>query len=423
MLFLPCLQAVHCMNTTPPPSATLPESEDELNLQDVVDFVAQHWQKMATGAAAGLVLGLAGWFFLGRYSAESILINNEVEAQAVVGQPLADKAKTRAMSFLAWRSVSRSLPGLASQWVEEGRVDEDSMGQMRAMADPAWWNTSVKPTFSLTKADAKDLAAISKSMQESGSADILNWVVTTKGKTEEQAERNAKVATDFIMQGAAYLSVREILSGYESQVLTAESDLQKKVSDTEVELKFLRARAQNMESLRQKFPGNSSGSQQVVDLRDSNAKFMPIVTQIVAVQSDIHDAQERLERLQDKLQQSQLLRQFLDKTRDKTAQVGNGLQWIDELLQTLVTLRAQASADDANAQLVLNTVQADLVRVRTHFTKGLETRLAPSVTSPALLPPLAGGFVAGGGLTLLWLLLQTALAALRKRKAAGLSAV
>ena len=397
----------------------MPEGDDELSLQDVVDFVAQHWRKIVAGAVAGLVLGLTGWFVLGRYSAESILINNEAEAQPVAGQALGDTPKTRAMSFLAWRSLSRSLPGLASQWVEEGQVADEDLRQMRAMADPAWWNTGVKPTFSLTKADAKDLAAISKSMQESGSADILNWVVTTRGKSDEQAERNAKVATDFIMQGAAYLSVREILSGYESQVLTAESELQKKVSDTEVELKFLRARAQNMEALRQKFPGNSSGSQQVVDLRDSNAKFMPIVTQIVAVQSDIHEAQERLERMNDKLEQSRLLREFLDKTRDKTAQARNGLQWIDQLLETLTTMRAQASADDANTQLVLNTVQADLVRVRTHFTKGLETRLAPSVTPQALLPPLAGGFVGGGVLTVLWLLLQTALAALRKRKAVG----
>lgn len=397
------------MNTSSHPPTLPNDSTDELSLQDVVDFVAMHWQKLLLGAAAGLVLGLAGWFFLGRYSAESILINNEVGASA-------DKGSSRAMSFLAWRGVSRSLPGLASQWVQEGRVDEASMGQMRAMANPVWWNTGVKPTFSLTKADAKNLAAISKSMQESGSADILNWVVTTKGKTEEQAARNAQVATDFIMQGSAYLSVREVLSGYESQVLTAESELQKKVSDTEVELRFLRARAQNMEALRQKFPGNSSGSQQVVDLRDSNAKFMPIVTQIVAVQSDIHDAQERLERMNDQLERSRLLRQFLDKTRDKTAEVSNGLQWIDQLLQNVETLRAQANADDTNAQLVLNTVQADLVRVRTHFTKGLETRLAPSVTPPPLLPPLAGGFVAGGVVTLLWLLLQTALAALRKRK-------
>lgn len=416
MLFLPWFLFCLFMNSNLPTHTSLPEADDELNLQDVVDFVAQHWPKMVVGAAAGLILGLAGWFFLGRYSAESILINNEVDAQAVVGQPLANTAKTRAMSFLAWRSLSRSLPGLASQWVEEGRVDDENLRQIQAMADPTWWNTGVKPTFSLTKADAKDLAAISKSMQETGSADILNWVVTARGKTEEQAERNAIVATDFIMQGAAYLSVREILSGYESQVLTAESELQKKVSDTEVELKFLRARAQNMEALRQKFPGNSSGSQQVVDLRDSNAKFMPIVTQIVAVQSDIHEAQERLERMNDKLEQSRLLRQFLDKTRDMTAQAANGLQWIDQLLKTLDTLRAQASADNANAQLVLNTVQADLVRVRTHFTKGLETRLTPSVTPPALLPPLAGGSVGGATLTTLWLLVQAALGALRKRK-------
>jgi hypothetical protein len=399
---------------------TTPEEESELSLQDVVGFLAEHGRSLLMGAVAGLLVALSGWWALGKYSAESILINNEVEALLAPGQIKSDPNKTdlkpRAVSFLTWRSLSRSLPGLASQWVDEGRFQEAALPQMRTMANPQWWGSGVKPTFSLTKADTKDLAVLSKSMQESGSADILNWVVTARGKSPEQAQHNAQVATDFIMQGAAYLSVREILSGYESQMLTTESEQQKRVLDTEVELKYLRARASNLEALRKQFPGNAAGSQQVVDLRDSNAKYMPIVTQIIAVQAEIHEAQERLARMRDKLAQTAWMRRFVLQALASSAQARDGLSWIGQLLEMVSALRTQAPNDDANAQLVLNTVHADLVRTRTYFTKGLETRLAPSVTPPAVAPALGGGLAGGAVLTLLWLLLRKLLRSVRERQ-------
>jgi hypothetical protein len=168
--------------------------------------------------------------------------------------------------------------------------------------------------------------------------------------------------------------------------------------------------------LRKQFPGNAAGSQQVVDLRDSNAKYMPIVTQIVAVQSEIHEAQERLARMRDKLAQTAWMRRFVLQALASSAQARDGLSWIGQLLEMVSALRAQAPNDDANAQLVLNTVQADLVRTRTYFTKGLETRLAPSVTPPAVAPALGGGLVGGAVLTLLWLLLRKLLRSVRERQ-------
>jgi hypothetical protein len=297
-------------------------------------------------------------------------------------------------------------------------LPDEQRGQIKAMSNPAWWGSSVKPTFSLSKADAKELAVISKEMQESGSADILNLVVKTRGGSEAAAAANAKVATDFIMQGGAYLSVREAVNRYESQVLTVDSDLQKKITDREVELKFMRERAKQLEDLRTRFPGNVVvGSQQVVDLKDSNAKYMPISTQIVAVQSDINAAQEDLARMRDKLAQSALLRAFVTKAQEETGKLHNGFALIDQLLKIVDGLRTAASQDDENAQLVLNTLQADLVKARTFYTKGLEIRLAPSVTPPALALPLVGGLLLGGFAMLVFLLLRIALKALRAKQA------
>jgi rRNA-processing protein FCF1 len=388
------------------------------SLADVVDFLQDAWKTLLGGALAGLVLAVLGWLAVGKYTAESVMVNNKVSGNAITvgGKPVLDAS--RAIDLISWRSLSQSLPNLASELLDKGVVPEAERSQMGAMSNPAWWGSSVKPTFSLSKADAKELAVISKEMQESGSADILNLVVKTRGGSEAAAAANAKVATDFIMQGGAYLSVREAVNRYESQVLTVDSDLQKKITDREVELRFMRERAKRLEDLRTRFPGNVVvGSQQVVDLKDSNAKYMPISTQIVAVQSDINAAQEDLARMRDKLAQSALLRAFVTKAQEETGKLHNGFALIDQLLKIVDGLRTAASQDDENAQLVLNTLQADLVKARTFYTKGLEIRLAPSVTPPALALPLVGGLLLGGFAMLVFLLLRIALKALRAKQA------
>ena len=358
------------------------------------------------GGLAGLLLALASWFSLGQYTAESVLINNQVESQ------------TKAIDLISWRSMTRSLPGLASQLVSEGQVGAEQTSQMERMSNSEWWAKNVKPTFSLSKADTKELAALSKQMQEAGGADILNLVIQTTGKTQQEAAARGLVATNFITQGSAYLSVKETISGYESKVLTVNSNLQKKITDTEIELNFLRQRAEALEVLRQRFPANTPvANQQLVDLKDTNAKFMPISTQIVAVQSDINATLEQLQRMRDQLAQSELMRSFVQKAQQQTGQKQNGFELITALLQITSELRSTAKPDDMNAQVVLSNMEADLVKTRTFYSKGLEVRLAPTIKAPSLAMPLALGLMAGTLLMLVFLLLRTGLANLRAKKA------
>ena len=383
-----------------------PDDEWSIDLLDIVNFLVAQWQRLLMGGLAGLLLALASWFSLGQYTAESVLINNQVESQ------------TKAIDLISWRSMTRSLPGLASQLVSEGQVGAEQTSQMERMSNSEWWAKNVKPTFSLSKADTKELAALSKQMQEAGGADILNLVIQTTGKTQQEAAARGLVATNFITQGSAYLSVKETISGYESKVLTVNSNLQKKITDTEIELNFLRQRAEALEVLRQRFPANTPvANQQLVDLKDTNAKFMPISTQIVAVQSDINATLEQLQRMRDQLAQSELMRSFVQKAQQQTGQKQNGFELITALLQITTELRSTAKPDDMNAQVVLSNMEADLVKTRTFYSKGLEVRLAPTVKAPSLAMPLALGLMAGTLLMLVFLLLRTGLANLRAKKA------
>ena len=57
-----------------------PDDEWSIDLLDIVNFLVAQWQRLLMGGLAGLLLALASWFSLGQYTAESVLINNQVES-------------------------------------------------------------------------------------------------------------------------------------------------------------------------------------------------------------------------------------------------------------------------------------------------------------------------------------------------------
>jgi chromosome segregation ATPase len=241
-------------------------------------------------------------------------------------------------------------------------------------------------------------------MTDSGSDNIVNFVVSATAFSKDRAEQDVAIATRFMQQGVAYLSLQNMVSNYEAQVLNTESELRARITQVRIELKLLQERAKNLENLQRRFPANSaSGSQQVVDLADSNAKYMPISTQLVAVQSDINASEEQLTRMQDQLARIKVTSDFVTPALPLVAKEFNGLALVDQLLKIEADLRKTAPADDSNAQQALNTIQAQLISTKTFFSKGLESRLAPSVRKTfGVIPAAAIGLFLGLLLALAW---------------------
>ena len=382
--------------------ATEPSQNEEegIRLDEVIDFLSDHWKKAAIGAVAGAVLGVGGWSVLANYKAESVLINNG------------------AVSFMSWRALQKNLPILASQIVAAKQLKPGEEAQYGRLTSAVWWQKNVVPTYSLTKADTKDLATISKDLQESGGTNILNLVVTATGSSKEAAEANVDVSTRFIKEGLAYLSIKNLINGYESQVLNVDADLQKKILDAEVELKFMRERAKNLEALRQRFPQNAAvGSQQIVDLKDSSAKYMPISTQLVAINTDINNTVESLQRMRDQMAQMTVLKGFVAQALPLVAKDTNGLVLADALLKVEADMRQQLFPEDTNGLQMLNGIEATLVGFRTSFSKSLDTDLVPQVSRPGPVAPAAGGLLGGGALVFLMALSRKVLSGLKRRTA------
>ncbi|OWS70685.1 hypothetical protein [Polynucleobacter campilacus] len=374
----------------------LTQREAEISLLDIVNFVQESWKKLAIAAIVGAVLGLSGWFFLGSYQAEYVLLNNNNNN---------NNNNSYALDLVSWKAIQKSLPNLAAQIEDEGKAPEGQGSLYKALENEQWWQKNVIPSYALSKADTKDLAAISKDL-DLASTTILSLTIKADGSSKEKSIENVRAAAKFLRTGSAYLQLRNILNGYETETISTVADLQKRITTTEIEMGYQVQRAKALEDLHKRFPGGNNVSNQVVDPKDSGAKYLPLATQIIAVNNDINLSKEALQRYKDRLAQITQLKIFLDEAMPLTEKTFDGIVLGDELLAVETKMRAKMPKDDIKQQEVLDQLRTQLLSVKSRFTKSLDANTAPTSSKKGMIKTTAGGLAGAFFLMLLVLLGQ-----------------
>ncbi len=375
------------MQNSEPYNNDLSQNDSEISLNEIIGFFDDNWKKLALGGVLGALLGLSTWFILG-YKAELVITNNN------------------AIDFVSWRTLSKNLPILASDLVERGRLPNSEIAFYKKLSDPMWWNKNVLPTYTISKSDAKELAGISKELQDTAGTSITYLVINHYSFDKQEALDNVEKTNDFIRKACTYLTIKEMLNGYESEALALDADVQKKITTAEVELQYLSKKAANLEELRQRFPANVGANiQNIIDPKDAAAKYLPISTLLVAVNTDIFITKESLERLSDSLMRNLIIKQFVAQTRP-LLDSGNrdGLLLVDNLIKAQEDIRSKIQPNDIKNIKTANEIHASLISTKTRFSKFLESFLAPTAVRPSLSPSLIIGFFAGLFISLLAIL-------------------
>ena len=375
---------------------SISQNEGEISLLDIVNFLQDSWKKLAAASIVGAVLGLSGWFFLGSYSAEYVLLNNNNNN---------NNNNSYALDLVSWKMIQKSLPNLAAQIEDEGKAPQGQAQLYKSLASEQWWQKNVSPSYAISKADTKDLAGISKDL-DAASTTILSLTIAASGTTKEKSIENVRAAANFLRTGSAYLQLRNIVNSYESETIASVADLQKRITTTEIEMGYQVQRAKSLEDLHKRFPGGNNASNQVVDPKDSGAKYLPITTQIIAVNNDINQSKEALQRYQDRLAQIALMKTLIEQANPLFDKTFDGLALNSELLALEAQLRAKLTKNDLKQQEVLDQLRSQLLVVQARFTKGLEANTAPTSTKKGMIKTTAGGLAGAFFLMLLVLLGQ-----------------
>lgn len=394
--------------------------DDEINLWQIAEFLMNNAKLLLLGGIAGAVLGFGGWFALVPYKGELVvnveklgnaekLSNTEklglnVERLGNAEKPGNPRPR---IDYMTWRNLEQTLPLLALQIVESGKIkDETLLEDYKEFSKQKWWQQNVVPTYALTKADTKSLFVISKELQDAEANTILNFVISDQQGSKEGVLRRLNQSADFIQQGGAFLAISSLISRYELEFADIAS-MQQQIAQYEVELRFLRERAKKTEMLRVRFPQSKGiSSQQVLEIKDSNAKFMPIESQLIAVYSDIDKIEEQISRLTLAMSQLELKKQFVKLGAPLLNEGTNGLDLTERLVGIASNLQDNLKKGDQDSLLTLRSIHAELIAVRTRFGSGLTKNPITKPIKSGVLIPVVGGFMGAGFVMLMWLILR-----------------
>ncbi len=151
------------------------QPEPEISLGEIFAFFIDNWKKIALGSLLGSLLGVIGWFIFADYKAE-LVINNT----------------SKGVDFVSWRGLSKNFPGLAADLVEKQNITPIDIDLYKELSDSKWWSKNVLPTYTISKSDAKDLAGISKELQDSAGTSITNLIITYSSPDKQKALNSVK---------------------------------------------------------------------------------------------------------------------------------------------------------------------------------------------------------------------------------------
>jgi hypothetical protein len=376
------------------------DSDTEISMADIVEFIQESWKHLLIAGIIGAALGFGGWYFLGSYKAELILLNNNNNTNTT---NTTNTTTTIGLDLMTWRTLQKSLPSLANQIITQDNLAPERKDIYQTMSDSQWWAKSVIPSYLISKADTKDLAMISKDL-DSSATKILSFTINTSGQIKESAVDNARLASQFFKSGGAYLQLKTLLNGYESETISTVAEIQSKLTQAQVDQKYYQERIKTLEDLLKRFPNRISINTQLNDSKESGSKYLPVENQLIAANNDLSQSKEVVSRLNDRLLQIKLMKQFLDQAIPLVENQTDGILLVTAFLTIEEKLRKDLAANDLRGRLALDQLRSQLLTIEARFVKGLEAGTTLIAKKTSMLKTTAAGIAIGGFLMLAFLL-------------------
>lgn len=359
------------------------ENELDISLNDIfseiIVFFLTYWKFLIVGAISGFAIALCGVLLFSKYEAEATIRNGSSK-----------------ISYSMWADLRKELPILAAKISEH---EKNSESFLNVLSSETWWNKNVTPIFAVTKEDAKEVFGMPKEMQEAGALLIKYFVVNVKEQSKEEALKNLSTATSFLRSGAAYLALKNFIGTFQSTLLLTKPKIERDILTSNTQLAVLNRHLANLELLRAKFPKDTGSLP--VDLKDPSAKYLPLATQIIALNHDIREQKEKLVLLNDGLSQIAIIDSFVSQAQPAMDKNFDGLLTLAELEQIESSLRKGISNSDVNDILILNDIKYNLAVIKSNFTYELGQPTSISVSKPFSIKLIVIGLASGFFLALL----------------------
>ena len=173
--------------------------------------------------------------------------------------------------------------------------------------------------------------------------------------------------------------------------------LQKELIDRDIELRYLDERIASLSALITSQTKKNDGGKISVDVRNGEAKFLPLDTQLNALKVEVYSLEESRTRTEEALVRTDLLNRFLVEAKPTLDEnkAANGLSLLTRLQVIYDGLSASIPKADWVRRSAVERIHADLIAIESRFS-GQMPELSRSVQRKIpFLPAVMGGAFGG----------------------------
>ena len=362
-----------------------PESmnQDEISFSDVIAYLEAHGRWLLLGGLCGPILALVSAVALSQYKADIVMDNLFVGGNQGIG-------------FTEWRSLSETLPIIAGQIFEDRKAAGEDIEDERFLSSPEWWSKHAVPTYGLSKTDTKNLAAMEDDLKGQ-STRIVNVKISAEGPTKPLALKRAETTVEYLRRTSLFLRLKTLLNAYQTEAKLQKVGLEKDLIDRDIELRFLEERIQSLEALMMSQTNKNDGGKIIVDVRNGEAKFLPLDTQLNALKLEVDSLKESRKRLEEAFVRNDLLDRFVVEAKPTLDEnkAADGLSLLKKLQVIYDGLSVEIPQSDWVRRSAVERIHGDLVAIESRFSTQMPELSRSVQRKIPFLPAIMGGAFGG----------------------------
>lgn len=319
-------------------------------------------------------VGVGAWLGYGpllHYKSEGVLSMEMGTAEYKRFAELANDANT------VRQFAAVSLPSdLDSHWFDQ---------LVRSVTKGEWH----KPIPKVSKVDAKELPdALLQMDKDKTQAVYLGLKLTYTAADPEETAKGATWLGSYFKDVATRETMREQVSHWISENRQFSDRAVERKLKYQFDIEQAQARATALKKLVASYPDAARReSQQVVDVRKDNEKFMSPMAQLVGAESEIIDVQEKIQRLDREIAQQTFAKAVVAEAETVLNQARSGSESVVKLSEVLVRFSKLVKTEAEREKL--SSLAADVSQISARFLSQAQFVAKPSVpTRPERPSPL-----------------------------------
>lgn len=389
----------------------------QISLYDVVKFLTNRWKLYLAGFVLGAIVATSFAHLNSSYTA-SVLMNISRSFETSGTFEASGVGREAPFDLIAWRATQKRLVELMQDLASSDRGQDKKPAYVDVLASAGWWPQHVVPIKVLTTDEAKELLGINsmiignnKPSEDTPLLKSLARVIaeatrisalqlSQTAKTADIAISQVEETADAIISSLALLRYHAFKDALHTQALGLEAKTSAELGVLSLKLNVLERQRERLIRLNQEYPNSSAQWKGVLD--KDMSKYLPIPTQLIAINLDIDQIKEQMSAVKLDQEQNAINREFAkEAARILHKEYSNKVAG-EQMLNLENTMRMGLKSGDVHRLIALDRIRAQLLTILS--INDSQIKEAPAFISKAPTPLKAGIKGAGLGLALALLL-------------------